>query len=249
MPAARTASAATAKPKPRRGKEPAAHLLPFAKGHGGRRAGAGRKPRHQEAGVDHRPRAALAARFPVLVTVKLCQHLPRLRQRAEHAVLRSAFAAANAAAAAPLRICHYVILDDHLHFLAEAQDRTMLARGLQGLLIRIAKGLNKLWQRKGTVFADRYHGRILRSPTEVRNALRSLLGNGKKHAAEGRHVTVPQAIDTYSSAPWFDGFRERFTVRGLEAVVRPIALPHTWLLRTGWRRLGLLSVHEMPQTG
>jgi hypothetical protein len=47
----------------------------------------------------------------------------------------------------------------------------------------------------------------------VRNALRYVLGNGKKHAAEGRAVTVPQAIDTYTSAPWFDGFRETFVVR------------------------------------
>jgi REP element-mobilizing transposase RayT len=244
MTAARTA---TTKPRPRLGKTPRAQLLPFANTHGGRRKGAGRKPKRETPGVDHRPRPVLASRFPILVTVKLCPHLPRLRQRAEHALLRAAFTRANTKTT--FRVCHYVILNDHLHFLAEAQDRMTLARGLQGLLIRVAKNLNKLWQRKGTVFADRYHGRILRSPTEVKNALRYVLANGRKHTAEGRHVTVPQAIDTYSSAPWFDGFREHFTVRGIEVLVRPIALPHTWLLRTGWRKQGLLSVHEMPKTG
>jgi hypothetical protein len=48
--------------------------------------------------------------------------------------------------------------------LVEAQDRASLARGLQGLLIRIAKALNNLWQRHGKVFADRYHDRITSGP-------------------------------------------------------------------------------------
>jgi hypothetical protein len=61
-----------------------------------------------------------------------------------------------------------------------------------------------------------------------------------------RAVAAPQAIDMFSSAPWFDGFREVFTVRDIEAVVRPVTEAHTWLLTIGWRRHGLLSVHEVP---
>ena len=146
-------------------------------------------------------------------------------------------------------LTHYAVLNDHLHLLVEAADRAALSRGLQGLAIRIAKAMNKLWRRRGTVFADRYHDRILKSPREVRNALRYVLGNGKKHAAEGREVQVKQAIDTYTSAPWFDGFRETVTVRGLEAVPRPVTAARTWMLTIGWRRLGLLSVHDLPATG
>jgi hypothetical protein len=113
-------------------------------------------------------------------------------------------------------------------------------------LIRIAKALNKLWNRHGSVFADRYHDRILKSPREVRNCIRYVLANGKKHAAVGREVLVPQAIDVYTSAPWFDGFRERITVRGIEAIPRPVTHARTWMLTKGWRQHGLLSVHEMP---
>ena len=146
------------------------------------------------------------------------------------------------------RHTHYAVLNDHQHLLVEAADRATLSRGLQGLAIRIAKALNKLWRRRGTVFADRYHDRVLTSLREVRNALRYVLANGKKHAAEGREVTVPHAIDTFTSAPWFDGFREPVRVLGLEAIARPTAEPRTWLLRVGWRRLGLLSVFELPAT-
>jgi hypothetical protein len=61
-------------------------------------------------------------------------------------------------------------------------------------------------------------------------------------------VSVPQAIDVYTSAPWFDGFREHITVRGIEAIPRPVMPPRTWMLAEGWRRHGLLSIHEMPAT-
>ena len=194
--------------------------------------------------MPHDTRAPLAARFPVHVTVKLREHLPPLRRRDAYAALRTAFAAGCNRHG--FRLIHYAVLNDHLHFVVEAAGRTALSRGVQGLLVRIARTLNRLWQRHGRVFADRYHDHILRSPREVRNALRYVLGNGRKHAAAGRAVAVPQAIDTFTSAPWFDGFRETIVVRGLEAVVRPVTSAHTWLLTTGWRRHGLLSVVERP---
>jgi hypothetical protein len=228
-------------------------VLPFPVGRGGRRRGAGRKPKGEKAGVGHRQREALSHRFPVHVTVKLQRGLPRMRLASAYAALRAAFAAGrsggSSTAAGAFRLCHYAVLNDHLHFVVEAQDRTALARGAQGLLVRIARALNKLWRRKGDVFADRYHDRILRTPREVRNAIRYVLGNGRKHAAEGQEVAVPHAIDLFSSAPWFDGFREPIVVHGIEAELRPVAAPETWLLTDGWRRHGLLSIHELPATG
>ncbi|HEX5054799.1 MAG TPA: transposase [Planctomycetota bacterium] len=229
----------------RKRRKPQQGVLPFRQ-NGGRRAGAGRKPNGDKAGVSHAPRAALAARFPAHVTLKLQRGLQRLRSRREYAALRAAFAAGCDRNG--FRLTHYAVLNDHLHLLVEARDRRALSRGVQGLLIRIAKALNKLWARRGSVFADRYHDRILKTPREVRNALVYVLANGKKHAAEGREVTVRQAIDVFTSAPWFDGFRETVKVRGIEAMPRPVTDAHTWMLTIGWRRHGLLSVHDLPAT-
>ena len=218
---------------------------------GGARRNAGRPPKHGVAGVHHGPRSLLAARHPVHITLKLRSGLPRLRQKPEYAALRAAFAAANSAwhdRGDAARLCHYTILNDHLHLIVEARDRPALSRALQGLCVRIARALNRLWRRRGSVFADRYHDEILKSPQQVRNAVRYVLGNAKKHAAEGRMVRSPQPIDTYSSAPWFDGFVEQITVRGLEHIPRPTRPPRTWLLSVGWRRHGLLSVWETPAT-
>jgi hypothetical protein len=248
MATAKSASSTTSRKASRR--KPAPGLLPFKASHGGARAGAGRKPKVAgRPGVDHRQRAALASRYPVHVTMKLRAGLPRLRSKPEYAVLRAAFAAGCARAVrGALRLCHYAVLNDHLHLLCEAANRTALARGLQGLLIRIAKALNKLWSRRGSVFADRYHDHILTSPREVRNALRYVFGNGKKHAAQGQEVSVPQAMDTFTSAPWFTGFREHIVVKGIEAIVKPVTDPATWMLREGWLKHGRLSVHEVPST-
>jgi putative transposase len=213
--------------------------LPFRK-RGGARKGAGRKPKLGVAGVKHAPRAPLAARFPAQVTMKLRPGLPKLRNKAEHAVLRGAFAKGKDRFG--FRLIHYVVLNDHMHFVVEARSRESLRRGAQGLAIRIARALNRLWARKGKVFADRYHDRALKTPREVRNVLAYVMHNARKHAAEGRHVSVPHPIDEYSSAPWFDGFRERFTVKGLDVTIRPLADARTWLLTVGWRRHGLLPL-------
>jgi hypothetical protein len=186
----------------------------------------------------------------VHVTVALQRGLPWLRVWSVYRALRAAFAAGRSGgasrAAGAFRLCHYAVLNDHLHFIVEAEDRTSLARGVQGLLVRVARTVNKLARRSGAVFTDRYHDHILKTPREVRNAIRYVLGNARKHAAEGGAIAVPQPIDVFTSAPWFDGFREKFVVRGIELEVRPIVEPESWLLREGWRRYGLLSVYELP---
>nr|MCU0867633.1 hypothetical protein [Planctomycetota bacterium] len=99
-------------------------LLPFRALHGGRRAGAGRKPNGDRAGVPHDTRGALAARFPVHVTVKLREHLPPLRRRDAYAALRTAFAAGCDRNG--FRLIHYAVLNDHLHFVVEATGRSAL---------------------------------------------------------------------------------------------------------------------------
>lgn len=174
------------------------------------------------------------------VTCRIARGLPRLRRRAERAALLEAFSKGRARFG--FGLAHFAILDDHLHFVVEAQGRDSLRRGMQGLLIRVARALNKLWRRKGKVFADRFHDRVLKSPRDVRNVLRYVLGNGHKHSSRngGHGPNVHGPIDRFSSAPWFDGFREPVTVRDLDNHPTPVRPPRTWLLHTGWRRHGLL---------
>jgi REP element-mobilizing transposase RayT len=200
---------------------------------GGARRGAGRKPKGERALTTHARRPALTARDPVLITTRLAAGLPNLRRERTLAVLRNVFA--QGADRFGFRLVEYSIQTNHLHFLAEGEDARAVARGMQGLLVRVAKALNRAWDRRGKVLADRYHARKLTSPREVRNALVYVLQNARKHGAS---LT---GVDACSSGPWFDGWRDR-VARGPS----PIARARSWLLARGWRRGGLLSTAETP---
>lgn len=207
---------------------------------GGARRGAGRKPNGPRPLVSHAKRPRLAARFPVLVTTRIAQGLPSMRRETTLAFLRVALRAGSDRP--DFRLVHFSIQSNHLHFIVEASSADSLSRGMQGLLVRLAKRLNRLWGHHGTVFPDRYHERILRSPREVRYALVYVLHNARKH---GVRYT---GIDPFSSGRWFDGWKNR-TGRLLDAAEQrtvPVAEPRTYLLRTGWRRHGLIDVGESP---
>ncbi len=200
---------------------------------GGARDGAGRKPKGEKALVAHGTRSKVTSRNPVLITTRLVEGLPNLRRERTLVLLREALAAG--ADRFGFRLVEYSIQTNHLHLLAEGEDARSIARGMQGLLVRIAKALNRHWERRGKVLVERYHARILGTPREVRNALVYVLQNARKH---GARLT---GIDGFSSGHWFDGWRDR-----VARVPSPIARARSWLLTTGWRRWGLLRLAEVP---
>ena len=148
------------------------------------------------------------------------------------------------------RLVEFSLQGQHLHplhLVCEADDRRALARGMQGLNVRLARRLNRHLGRSGTLLAERYHSRVLKTPTEVKNVIAYVLCNSRKHAAE-RGLRLERGwIDQFSSGPQFGGWRD--LVRPPAAYARgpcSTAPPRSWLLRTGWKRRGLLSVHTVP---
>ena len=217
--------------------------LPFRQW-GGRRKGAGRKPNGPRAGVSHLARPSLATRFPVHVTLRLRDGIPSLRTGRMHAALRRCLAAANARASKTGRgrVVHYSIMPNHLHLLWEARDREALSSGVQGLATRIARAVNRVAERTGRVFRDRYHARILKTPREVRHGLAYVLSNARRHGlVRGR--TSATWVDPYSSAAVFDGWRTKVTGPAFDL---PVSKARTWLLAVGWRRYGLLDPAVTP---
>src|SRR5579883_2677165 len=148
---------------------------------GGKRKGAGRRPTRGTAGVSHLPRPGLARRFPVHVTLRMRPHVWNLRSRRAFRPLERCFLLGGDRFG--FRLIHYSVQGNHIHLLCEAQDRKALSRGMQGLSIRVAKALNRLMGTKGGVLNDRYHARILRTPTEVRRVREYLSRNAAKHYA------------------------------------------------------------------
>ena len=211
----------------------------FARTWGGARKGAGRKRRAPRELVAHRERDTFRAGCPVHVTLRLAEGLPSLRKHATYSVLLAALG--GGCERFGMRLVHWSVLGNHMHLIVEACDRHALARGMQGLGVRLARALNRCWGRTGRVLADRYHGHVLRSPREVRNALAYVLENARKHRIE------IAGADPCSSGPWFDGWLggER---GGCADIERPTWLraARSWLLAHGWRRLGLLELGAQP---
>ena len=193
--------------------------------------------------VSHAKRPALGVRTPVLVTAKLASGLPSLRRGAAREIAWRALGAAKSRS--DVCVIHFSLQSNHLHAIVEARDERALGRAMKGLCVRIARALNQVAQRRGRVFADRYHSRPLRTPREVRYALAYTLNNARKHG-----VSV-EGLDPCSSAVAFDGWRER-GARALAALAAhalpPVAAARSWLLRSGWRRHGLIGVAEVPGT-
>ncbi len=144
---------------------------------------------------------------------------------------------------------HYSLQGNHVHLMVEARNREALGRGMKAIGARLARAVNRIRKRSGRVFADRYHLHVLKTPREVRAALRYVLLNARKHAERlGKAVK----LDPASSSRWFDGWRRDAlarVVRGEEEGPRlpmPVARARTWLLKIGWRRHGLLDPAEVP---
>ncbi len=90
------------------------------------------------------------------------------------------------------------------------------------------------------VFVGRYHLHILKTPTEVKKAIKYVLMNASKHFKR------PEFVDPYSSAV---GFKEWSGLLG-ELKAKALNIPswfgkvnlvgigeaETWLLKTGWLR-------------
>jgi hypothetical protein len=91
---------------------------------------------------------------------------------------------------------------------------------MQGLAVRIARALNRLMNRRGSVFDDHYHSRLLGSPTELVSAIGYVLGNHAHHFGG-----PPTARDPFCSSAYDASRRSAVLSR-----------PRTWLVRHGWRR-------------
>lgn len=108
---------------------------------------------------------------------------------------------------------------------------------------RIALAVNRVFRRKGPVLDGRFHSVVLGTPRQVRNALRYVLLNDRKHHRQrGERLDAPLAPDVASSGRCFDGWKERPD----PSPAIEVAPPRSWLLRSGWRRWGPISLAEVP---
>ena len=193
---------------------------------GGKRKGAGRPRAAARPRIPHEAREAFCPSQPVHVTLRMAPHVWNLRSERSWAVIHRALEAMRRRPDA--RVVHFSIQGNHGHLIMEANGPRALANAVRALSIRLARGLNAMMGGRGPVFEDRYHAHVLRTPAEVRNALRYVVGNFASHAARRGEPTPSGWVDPFSSAivkmP-----RGKQGVLFAESVTREA---ETWLLRT-----------------
>jgi REP element-mobilizing transposase RayT len=232
---------------------------------GGKRKGAGRPKSGPRASEKHKKRPKLSAYEPVHVVMRARKGIGSLRTHAifkaikeatftafaheERALAKPDASAATGKVARAFHIVHLSIQSTHIHLIVEASDRMALARGMQAFGISAARHINAALGRSGNVFSDRYFPRVLKTPTQVRNCLAYVLNNWKKHGESVASLRRPWPVDPYSTASFFDGWKE---TNGQRIVVPSgydgpmVWWPKTWLLSEGWRQRGLISMHFVP---
>src|SRR5579883_421584 len=197
---------------------------------GGLREGAGRpkRPRHKGDPLPHDRRPEFK-QLPVHITLRVLPEIGKLRTKERFKEMKRAFRRGSDRFG--MRLSEFSVQTNHLHLIVEAQDKQALARGLQGLSIRVAKAVNRAsGGRRGTVFSDRYHAHLLKTPSEVRNALVYVRRNFQKHMKENTgRVFPPTWHDPFSSAS-DEAIWDVELQNGEMVGMLVIARPTTWLL-------------------
>jgi len=233
--------------------------LSLFKQRGGKRRGAGRRPKGKRAGAPHKTRPVLHARFPVHVVLRVIAAVGNLRRRCAYQAIREA--TLTTARREDFRIVHLSIQRTHVHLIVEADDKRALASGMQGFQISAAKHLNAAIsknrpgpRRRGTVFPDRYYAEIIKSPRQARHTLTYVMNNFRKHREDQVQPMSSWKLDWFSSAVMFPGWteygEEAFLWRG-PPTYDPLIVrqPRSWLLREGWKKAGSISCREVPSAG
>ena len=222
----------------KRSKAAAAGQLGFEwRQRGGTRKGAGRPVSSGRRNVAHRTRVRVRRYHAQHVTLRIRRSIGWLRNhRLAGAILRSLRAGAERFGT---RIVHFLVQFDHVHLVAEADDNLALTRAIKGLSVRIARAVNRVLERSGTVFADRYHARGLASPRAARHALAYVLCNYRHHTRDRLH---PRWVDPLSSSGSFDGWATPPRIK----TTFSLAAPRSWLLQGGWKKAGLICPATIP---
>ncbi|TMQ08715.1 MAG: hypothetical protein E6J90_39650 [Deltaproteobacteria bacterium] len=226
---------------------------------GGRRRGTGRKPKGKRAGERHGARPDFKPYHPLHVVMRVAPGVGSLRKRKMYKALREA--TITAALREWFRIVHISLQGDHVHMLVEADDKTALARGMQGFQISAARNINTalgdgVRRRRGKVFADRYHVEVITTPTQAHHAIRYVLSNFRKHGEDQQGIARTWLVDPFSSAIMFPDWKEledrpwedRPWMWPIRETYDPLIVfrPKTWMLAEGWKRCGPISARDVP---
>jgi REP element-mobilizing transposase RayT len=221
---------------------------------GGRRRGAGRKPKGARAGERHEARPVFKPYHPLHVVMRVMPEAGSLRRRKLYRALRDA--TITAALRERFRIVHISLQRTHVHMIVEADHKAALSRGMQGFLISAARNINTALgddtrRRRGKVFADRYHAEVITTPTRARHTIGYVLSNWRRHREDQQGLASTWLVDPFSSGISFPDWAElqdKALMWPIRETYDPLVVrrPRSWLLAEGWKLSGSISARDVP---
>lgn len=148
------------------------------------------RPAIHDRGIRHRERLKFKVPSSFHLTIKVKENKADIKNKF---LLKALHHAIRRARLKGLRVIHYTLEFNHVHFLIESSHHDELHRGMQALGISFSKAINKYKRKRGTVFKHRYHQRKLTSSTELKKVLHYIFHNGVKHKR------TSNKIDSYNS--------------------------------------------------
>lgn len=141
---------------------------------------AGRPPKNDK-GIRHIERPKFFRSRSLHLTIKVRENKADIQNKRILAKLQYAIQRARLQG---LRVIHYALEYNHVHLLVESTTHEVLHKGMQAMGITLAKGINKIKGKKGTVYKHRYHFRQISSRRDLKNVIHYILQNHKKHRSQ-----------------------------------------------------------------
>lgn len=151
---------------------------------------AGRPPIHHPA-IRHTKRPKFFQTRSLHLTIKVRENKADIQNKK---ILLRLNRAIQLARKQGLKIIHFALEFNHVHLLVEAGNHQILHRGMQALGISLAKGINKMKQKKGAVYKHRYHFRQITCARELKNVIHYILSNCKKHRSSFSFNSLSSAL-------------------------------------------------------
>lgn len=139
--------------------------------------GAGRPAIH-DIGIRHLARPHLKKPSSLHLTIKIKKIKADIKNKSILSILKRAILNARKKG---LRVLHYSLEYDHVHLLIEAENNTILGKGMQAFGVTLSKAINRVRKLKGGVYKHRYHFRQISSARELKNVMNYIFSNGMKH--------------------------------------------------------------------
>jgi putative transposase len=102
---------------------------------------------------------------PAHVTLRIANDIPSLRGSRRFQLIRSCFS--SVLAKPGMRLVEIYRAQQSSPPGRRGGQQQRASCGMQGLCVRLARALNDALKRSGPVFADHFHSRLLKLPTEV----------------------------------------------------------------------------------